>query len=143
MAIKKRGPAVGLTAGGSADALSTVSLGAAYGRVLGFTAQNWASSAKAGAGTSSTTKVKLTEAEGRVVYLDASDRDYKTAKVSIFFQQDETATGLSDLKLDATGAALSSQGTSVGAICASPVTVTILNGEAATDYFEVYLFVEV
>ena len=142
MAIKKRGPAAALTAS-TTQSLGTISLGAAYGRVLGFSARNYSSSAKTAAGTDALMEVKLTDAEGRVIYLDAADRDYKTALVTIFFQQDETATGLSDLKLDATGAALSSQGTSVGAIAASPVTVTALNGATATDYFEVYLYVEV
>lgn len=142
MAIRKTAAVAAVTAS-TTQALPTVALGAPYGRVLGFTARNWASSAKAAAGTDALMEVKIADADGRVLFLDAADRDYKTAAVNIFFQQDETATGLSDLKTDATGAALSSQGSSVGAIAKSPVTITALNGATATDYFEVFLYVEV
>lgn len=153
MAFKLRGPATGLTTGGTADALTTVSLGAAYGRVFGFQAANWASSAKAAEGTDAAQRVKLADATGRIVYLDAADRDYgatsgptgsaSSSGTTIFFGQDETVTGIGDIHVDATGAALSSQAGQKGAICKSPVTVTILNGGTATDYVEVYLYVEV
>lgn len=150
MAIKKRGPAAAVTTAAT-TVLGTVSLGAAYGRVLGFQAANWASSAKAAEGTDAAQKIKLTDAQGRVVFLDAADRDYgatsgpapSTAGTTVFFGQDETATGLTDLHVDATGAALSSQAGMKGAVCQSPVTVEVQDAGTATDYVEVYLYVEV
>ncbi len=153
MAFKFRGPATGLTALGTTDVLTTVSLGAAYGRVFGFQCANWASSAKAAEGTDTAQKVKLADATGRIVFLDAADRDYgatsgptgsaASSGTTIMFGQDETVTGIGDIHTDATGAALSSQAGLKGALCKSPVTVSILNGGTATDYVEVYLYVEV
>lgn len=150
MAIKKTSSAAAVTTAATTT-LGTIALGAAYGRVLGFQAANWASAAKAAEGTDAANKVQLTDAEGRVFYLDASDRDYgatsgpspSTGGTYIFFGQDETATGLTDLHVDATGAALSSQAGLKGAVVKSPVTVTVVNTGTATDYFEVSLFVEI
>ena len=97
---------------------------------------------KAGAGTDALIKVKLTDASGKVFYLDAADRDYKTAAVHVFFNGDDTATGLSYVPTDATGAAASA-GSGVEVVVASPITIEVQNAGTATDYFEVSLFVEV
>lgn len=150
MAIRKVGPAAAVTTAAT-TVLGTISLGAPYGRVLGFRASCWASAAKAAEGTDAAQKIQLTDADGRIVFLDASDRDYgatsgptpSTDGTNVFFGQDETATGLSDLHVDGTGAALSSQAGQKGAICKSPVTVTVLDAGTATDYVEVSLYVEV
>lgn len=142
MSYRKTAAVAALTAA-TPQALGSVALGAPYARVLGFQIRNWASSAKAAAGADVLQRVKLVDADSRTFYLDAADADYATAAKFVFFQQDETATGLSDLKLDATGAALSSQGTDAGAVVKSPVAVSIINGGTVTDYAEVYLFVEV
>lgn len=142
MAIKKVGPAAAVTAT-DVWTLPPISLGAPFGRVVGFQARNWASSAKAAGGTDALETLKLTDADGRVFYLDAADADYKTATVYKFFGQDETATGLSDIHVDATGAALSSQAGQKGAIVKSPIRATVLNAGTATDYFELYLYAEV
>lgn len=152
MAYKKRGPAAALTAA-TPQVLGTVDLGAAYARVLGFQAANWASSAKASEGTDAAFKVSLADATGRVFYLDASDRDYgatsgpagsaASSGTTIFFHPDETVTGVGDIHVDSTGAAVSSQGGGDGVVCKSPVTVSIVNGGTTTDYAEVYLYVEV
>lgn len=142
MAFRKTAALEGLTSSATTT-LGTVSLGAPYGRVYGFTARIYASSAKAAAGTDTASKFKLTDADGRVVFLDAADRDYATAAVNLFFGQDETATGLSDLHVDATGAALSSQAGQKGAIMKSPVTVATANTGTATDYASISLYVEV
>lgn len=122
--------------------LGTISLGAPFGRIYGFEAQNWASSAKAAAGTDALEKVKLTDAAGKVIFLDAADRDYKTAKVNIAFSMDDTSTGLSVTSVDATGAAATA-GAGNAQIAQSPITVEIQDAGTATDYFEVSLFVEV
>lgn len=141
MAFKKRGPVAAVTSA-STTVLGSVTLGADYGRVLGFIARNWASSAKAAAGTDALEKVKLTDANGDVFYLDAADRDYKTAEVTIQFGLDDTATGLGITAVDGTGAALSA-GAALQPVVQSPVTVEVQDAGTATDYFEVYLLVEV
>jgi hypothetical protein len=134
--------------------LGTITLGAAYGRVVGFQAANWASSAKATEGTDALCKVKLADATGRIFYLDAADRDYgatsgptgsaSSSGTTIFFGQDDTVTGIGDIYVDATGAAAANAGGGAGgAVVQSPVTVTVIDAATTTDYFEVYLYVEV
>ena len=132
--------AVAAVTSASTTVIGTINLGAAYGVVLGFEARNWASSAKAGAGTDTAEKVKLTDAASKVFYLDASDRDYATALVTLAFAQDDTATGLSISAVDATGAAATA-GASVLLVVKSPITVEVQNAGTATDYFELALYV--
>jgi hypothetical protein len=131
--------------------VGSVSLGAPYARILGFQAANWASSAKAAEGTDTAQRVQIVDADNNIVYLDAADADYgatsgATPSVNgryIAITGDETATGLTWLNLDRTGAALSSQGGQDGVIAKSPVVVSVVNGGTATDYFEASLYVEV
>lgn len=127
----------------SADPVSftAVGLGTKYAKLLAIRARNYASSAKLAAGTDSAVKIKITDANSDVVYLDASDRDYKTAEVTLNVSQDDTATGLGVTPVDATGAAVTA-GAGTPIIMQSPVTVTIINGTTATDYMEVQLLVE-
>lgn len=139
MSFLRRGPAQGLVAD-SDHAIGSIYLGAKYAKVLGFTARNYASSAKASGGTDTAQKVKLTDANGIIFYLDAADDDY-TAGVTKFFRIDDTLTGLGLEVVDGTGAALAAAGENV--VMTSPVTVTILNGATATDYFELYLYVDI
>lgn len=141
MAYRKTAALAAVTSAAT-TVLGTVSIGAPYGVVKGFTARNWASSSKAAAGTDAAEKVKLTDAAGLVFYLDAADRDYKTAAVNVAFVQDLTATGLSVLPVDATGAAVEAAG-HVDQVVQSPITVEIQNAGTATDYFEVSLYVEI
>ncbi len=139
MAYRRKGPAAALTAA-SPQTLGTISLGAPYARVVGIIARNWASSAKAAAGTDSAIKISLTDANGMIFYLDASDRDYKTATVFLMLRPDDTLTGLTYAVVDSTGAAATADESFP--IVASPVTVKATNGGTATDYMEVYLIVE-
>lgn len=141
MAYRKRGPAAGLVADTDHD-IGTIYLGAAYARVVGFQARNYASSAKAAAGTDVLAKVKLTDADGIVFYLDAADRDYATALKNYYIEQDDTITGLGVVVVDSTGAAVAAGQQVEHFVVKSPVTVTVLNGATATDYFEAYLFVD-
>lgn len=122
--------------------LGVVRLGSRFARVHGIRARNWASAAKGGAGTDTLMKIKLTDANGDVFYLDAADRDYATAEVTLAIGGgDDTATGLGITPVDATGAAASA-GAGIIPVIESPVTVTVLNGATATDYFVVQLIVE-
>jgi hypothetical protein len=140
MSYRLKGPAAAVTSA-STTVIGTIDLGASYGVVKGFKAQNWASSAKAGAGTDAAEKVKLTDADGVVFYYDAADRDYKTALVHVAISGDDTATGLGYVPVDATGAAASA-GSKVEFVAKSPITVTIENAGTATDYFELSLKVD-
>ena len=124
------------------DSLGTVGLGAKYGRVFGFRARNWASSAKAAAGVDVLQRVRLPYANRDIFYLDAADRDYATAEVTILFAFDDTATGLNVTAVDATGATATA-GAGMTPVVQSPITVEIVNGGTATDYFELSLLVEV
>lgn len=140
MTIKKRTTS-GLTAA-TPQALTTIGLGATYGKLLGFNARNYASSAKAGAGTDTAQRVKIVDADAKTVYLDAADRDYATAEVAVRVSADDTATGLSTTPVDATGAALTAGG-AAPIVMKSPVVVSVVNGGTATDFFEISLLVEV
>ena len=142
MAYRRVGPAAAVTAA-SPQTLGTINLGTSYARILGFQARNWASSAKAGAGTDATQQVKLVDANGQILYLDASDRDYKSQNTFVWFAPDDTVTGLTGTVFaDNTGAATGATTGNITQLAASPVTVSVLNGGTATDYFELYLFVE-
>lgn len=121
--------------------LGTIGLGSKFAKLLQIRARNWASSAKAGAGTDTAVKVKITDNNGDVVYLDASDRDYATAEVTLAPTQDDTATGLGVTPVDATGAAATA-GAGGPIVMESPVTVVVLNGATTTDYMTVDLIVE-
>lgn len=142
MTIKKRTTAGLLSANPTTTQIPSVGLGAKYGKLLAIRARNWASSAKGGAGTDTAVKLKLTDNNGDIVYLDASDRDYATAEVTLWPSADDTTTGLGVTPVDATGAAATA-GAGAPIIMESPVAVVVLNGTTTTDYFEVSLLVEV
>jgi len=141
MAFKQVGPLAAVT-NTNPKVLGTVDLGSRYCKVIGFYAHNWASSAKAGDGTDAAEIVELKDADGVIFYLDAADRDYKTAPgKKVFFKLDDTVTGLNVVGADATGAAAGAT-TPLDVVVKGPVTVTIRNCGTATDYFEIYLIVD-
>lgn len=126
--------------------LGTIGLGAKYGRLVGIRARNWASSAKAAAGTDAGVRIRVTDNNSDVVFLDAADRDYKTAEVTLQVGgPDDTTTGLGVTGVDPTGAAIAASegGAGNGVLMESPVTVRVVNGTTATDYMTVDLLVEV
>jgi hypothetical protein len=120
---------------------TAVGLGSKYARLLEIRARNWASSAKGGAGTDAAIRIKITDNNGDIVYLDAADRDYKTAEVTLFPSADDTATGIDTLAVDQTGATATA-GAGSPIVMEGPVTVTIVNGATATDFMTVDLIVE-
>lgn len=121
---------------------SPLNLGGKYAILRTIRARNWASAAKGGAGTDTAIKIKITDNNSDVVYLDASDRDYATAEVTINPTMDDTATGINVVPTDATGAAATA-GAGAPIVLESPVTVIVLNGATTTDYFTCDLIVEV
>lgn len=140
MAIKKR--TVRALVSANPVNLGTVGLGAKYAKLLAIRARNFADSTMAGAGTDTAVRIKITDNNGDVVYLDAADRDYATAEVTLWPSADDTTTGLGVAPVDATGAAATA-GAGAPIIMESPVVVAIVNGATATDYMEVNLLVEV
>lgn len=121
--------------------LGTIGLGSKYAKLLEIRCRNWASAAKAGGGTDTAIKLKITDNNADVVYLDASDRDYAAAEVTLLVTQDDTATGLGVTPVDATGAAATA-GAGGPVIMESPVTVAVVNGGTTTDFVTVDLIVE-
>lgn len=143
MAFKKRHAEKLLAA--DPTTVGTIGLGASYGRVFGIVARNFASSAKASAGADTAVKVKLTDANSDVFFLDASDRDYAGAEVTLMLGYDDVNTGGGILPVTGTGAAwVAGEGQALGPpVVKSPVTVAVLGGTTATDYFSIDLLVEV
>lgn len=117
-------------------------LGAKYARLHEIRARNWASSAKAGAGADTAQRIRITDNNGDIVFLDAADRDYATAEVTLVPVLDDTVTGLGLLGTDATGA-VRAAGEASGIILEGPVLVAVVNGATATDFFTCDLIVEV
>lgn len=116
-------------------------LGAKFAKLLAIRARNWASSAKAAAGGDTAVKIRITDANSDIVYLDAADRDYATAEITLLPTQDDTATGLGVTPVDATGA-VATAGAGGPIILEGPVLVAIVNGGTATDFMTVDLIVE-
>jgi hypothetical protein len=145
MAFKRR-RIEGLTSAAPKE-LGSVGLGAAYGRVFGMVARNYASSAKAAAGTDTAGRIELKDANGDIFFLDAADRDYATAEVTLAFHMDATVTGLGITPVDLTGAAITGAAgdnpTAEMPVVKGPITVTARNFGTVTDYLSVDLLVEV
>lgn len=121
-----------------------VSVGATYGRFLGFIAKNWASSAKAAAGTDAAVTLRLTDGDGIIFYLDAADANYAgtgTQLVRRVVGLSDAQTGTNILAVDNKGAA-PAVANSVGEaiVVRTPIAVRVTNGATATDYFELRLF---
>lgn len=109
----------------AATVTGTLSLRSKYAQLLGLSAQL--------TGTDVLTRLRVADADGRVVYLDAADRDYKTAKVHLLPQQDDTLTGLTPVHVDATGAAATATAGAPMPIIKSPLTLAVINGGTAGD----------
>lgn len=140
MALIKR--SVGAVTAATPQVLGIVGLGAKFGVLKCIRARNFADATKLAAGTDAALRLKIVDNHGTVAYLDAADRDYKTAEVVLYPVQDDTATGLTPLVVDATGAAAAA-GQSADIVLESPVTVSAVNGGTATDFVYVELLVDV
>lgn len=142
MAYRRVGPVAALTAA-SPQALPSLSLGVGLARILGFQARNWASSAKAAGGADAAQTVKIVDGYGQIVFQDAADRDYKSQNTFVWFAPDDTVTNLTGTVFaDATGAATGATSGNVTQLVGNPLTISVLNGGTATDYFEIYVFIE-
>jgi hypothetical protein len=109
----------------AATASGTMALGCRYAQVLGFSALL--------TGTDTAVSLKAVDADSRVFFLDAADRDIKTARQNIFFALDDTLTGLTPQQVDATGAAATATAAAPYPVVTSPLTLSVLNGGTAGD----------
>jgi len=119
-----------------------------YAALRAIIARNFASSAKAAAGADVLGTLEVKDAEGRIMFLDAADRDYATAEVRLNVTRDVTATGLTGAGtyVDATGAAITMAAeTEAGSPqpYKLPFTVTARNFATVTDFLTVDLLLEV
>ena len=112
----------------SSTASKTVSLRAKFAQILGFKALS--------VGTSTTQKMKIVDADGKIVYLDAAAADYDTAEASRHpLIIDATVTGLTQVvPRDATGAAVQAGiGRIEPPLVRSPITFTVLESEGSDE----------
>lgn len=126
--------------------LGTLGLGATYGRPVSMKVRNWASSAKAGAGSDVLGKIELKDADGNIFFLDAADRNYAGAAVNLVFAKDVTVTGVTGhTYVDQTGATLAGVAETFAPLppVKGPITVTARAFTTVTDYLEIDLIVEV
>jgi len=101
----------------------TVSLGSKFAQVCGFRAVS--------VGTSTTQRLSIKDADGKIVYLDAADKDYDTAELDKILLIDPTVTGLTQVvPRQNTGASFQAGvGRGVLPIVRSPLTVDLTNSE--------------
>jgi hypothetical protein len=92
-------------------------------------------------GTDTGVRLKLVDADNRVVYLDAADKDYKTALIKTRIIHDDTLTGISSTPRDATGTVLAASQGLGGVLARFPVTASIVGGTTVTDTVALELFV--
>lgn len=120
----------------AATVSGTLDLGVDYAQIIGISALT--------VGTDAATRVSVTDADSNVVFLDAADRDYDTARVNLLPNVDDTTTGLSFVPRDATGAAIGA-GKAGGmpiAIVKNPLTVALINGGTAGDTANIKFYYE-
>jgi hypothetical protein len=85
-------------------------------------------------GTSTTTKLRLTDADSRIFYLDGADKDYKTADIWYApLGTDDVNTGLGPVPYDTTGVIVAAAQVNSAAVVKNPIKVAIINGEVAGD----------
>ncbi len=86
------------------------------------------------ASADTTTKLSVTDADSRVVFLDANDADYTTRR-NLVIGLDDTLTGLTPQHVDGTGAAATSTSAAPRAIARGPLTIAAINnGTAGATY---------
>jgi hypothetical protein len=138
--IKKRTTA-SLTTADPVD-LPTLGLGASFGRLVAIRAHLYSSSAKSGNGADNTGKLRITDGNSDIVYLDANNRDFTTG-VTLYPIYDDTFVGTGPRVVDANGTASAAGTESAFIIMQSPVVVRGIGFGTTTEYLEVQLLVEV
>lgn len=113
----------------AATITGTLNLRTEYAQILGFKALL--------TGTDTAVKVRITDADSRIVYLDAADKDYKTAAIQRVFHQNDDATGLSVTSFDSTGAAAIAEFSAPSPIVRNPLEIAVVNGGTAGDVIDI------
>jgi hypothetical protein len=90
-------------------------------------------------GTDATMRLRLTDADSRIFYLDAADKDYDTAKIYTPLGLDDVSTGLTTLAYDSVGAGVAAAQIAPMPVVKSPIEVAIINGGTAGDIITVDL----
>ena len=88
-------------------------------------------------GTDATERLRLTDGDSRVFYLDAADKDYDTAQINTLILNDDTTTGLSVVAQDSVGAAVSAGQAGGRPVIKNPIEVAVINGGTAGDVITV------
>jgi hypothetical protein len=118
-----------------------------YAALRAIIARNWASSAKAAAGTDNSAGIKVTDADGRIIFAEANTRDYKTAEVRLNLIRDVTDGSLTDgTFVDFTGAAVTRAAESEAVSPMPfklPFSVAAVGFGTVTDFLTVDLLLEV
>jgi hypothetical protein len=122
----------------AATVTASIPLPAKFTRVQGF---------RALASADTTSQIEIKDADSRIVYKDAADKDYTTAGgVFKILSPDDTLTGLTVINNDLTGAVLDGtalqQGSAGTAVVKSPLTVTYSNNATANATLTLDLIVE-
>jgi hypothetical protein len=84
-------------------------------------------------GTDTAVKLRITDADSRIVYLDAADKDYKTAAVISQLATDDVVTGVAGLSADSTGVLSAVAQINSTSVIKNPIKVAIVNGGTAGD----------
>jgi len=90
-------------------------------------------------GTDATMKLKLTDGDSRVFYLDAADKDYDTARIFTPFLTDDVTTGTGPKATDSTGVLAAVAQSSPNPVVKNPIAVEISNGGTAGDVVDFVL----
>lgn len=120
----------------AATVSGVLNLASPYARITGISAL--------AVGTDVLTKIQVVDADSTTVYLDAADRDYKTARVNLLPTVDVTTTGLTFTPVDSTGAAITAaKGGGEGLmVVKSPLTISYINGGTAADTVNIRVYYE-
>ena len=113
----------------AATGVLTANLRSRYIRPLGFSID----------GTETTTKLRLTDADSRVFYLDAADKDYSTAVYTTPLGLDDVATGLGPVAVDSTGVAVAVAQIAAMPVVKGPIEIAVVNDSTANEEVEVTL----
>ena len=100
-----------------ATATQTQALRSKYAQIIGFKATI----------PETTVRVQIADADSRVVYLDAADKNYSAGVLRSTLTYDDTLTGLTPQQLDATGVAATATSAAPLPVVRSPITVSVIN----------------
>ena len=87
-------------------------------------------------GTDTAVKLRITDADSRIIYLDAADKDYKTARIFTPLVTDDVTTGTTVVANDSVGVAVAAAQHSPMPVCRAPLEIAIINGGTGGDVID-------